>query len=384
MLTRYELKLPKAVYSGENVMENLTKIVKGLKKVALFTDKSLLQFGLADGAIAAIKAAGAEVEIFSDLKAEPTYEQVQAVVDAYRKSQAEMIVGLGGGSVIDATKLTSLLAGCDVTVKQLLDNPLAAKRHVPTVMIPSTAGTGAEASPIGVVAVPEKELKVGIVNPDMIPDTVILDANLIKNLPRKIAAATGLDALAHAVECYTSKKANPFSDTFALEALDIIINNLEKAVDDPNAFEQKTKMFIAAFYAGIALTASGVTGVHALSYPLGGKYHIAHGVSNAILLVPVMKFNEPVIRGRLAQAYDRVCHDEKKLTTDQEKSAWMIAKMDSMVKHLDIPTSLKEFGVKDEDIDGLVSAGMEVTRLLVNNMREITPEAARSIYLQIM
>lgn len=384
MLTRYELKLPKAVYSGENVMENLTKIVKGLKKVALFTDKSLLQFGLADGAIAAIKAAGAEVEIFSDLKAEPTYEQVQAVVDAYRKSQAEMIVGLGGGSVIDATKLTSLLAGCDVTVKQLLDNPLAAKRHVPTVMIPSTAGTGAEASPIGVVAVPEKELKVGIVNPDMIPDTVILDANLIKNLPRKIAAATGLDALAHAVECYTSKKANPFSDTFALEALDIIINNLEKAVDDPNAFEQKTKMFIAAFYAGIALTASGVTGVHALSYPLGGKYHIAHGVSNAILLVPVMKFNEPVIRGRLAQAYDRVCHDEKKLTTDQEKSAWMIAKMDSMVKHLDIPTSLKEFGVKDEDIDGLVSAGMEVTRLLVNNMREITPEAARSIYLEIM
>ena len=384
MLTRYELKLPKAVYSGENVMENLTKIVKGLKKVALFTDKGLLERGLADGAIAAMKAAGAEVEIFSDLKPEPTYSQVQTVVDAYKASKAEMIVGLGGGSVMDATKLTALLADGAVTVHQLLDNPLAAKKCVPTVMIPTTAGTGAEATPNAIVAVPEKELKVGIVNPDMIPDAVILDANMIKNLPRKIAAATGIDALAHAIECFTSNKANPFSDTFALQALDIIINNLEKACDDPNAIEAKTKMLIAAFYGGIAITASGTTGVHALSYPLGGKYHIAHGVSNAILLVPVMKFNEPVVRDRFAAAYDRVCHEAKKLTTVEEKSAWMINKMDSMVKHLDIPTSLQAFGVPKEDLDGLVNAGMQVTRLLVNNMREITAADARNIYLQIM
>ena len=384
MLTQYNLKLPKAVYSGENVMSNLTTIVKGLKKVALFTDKGILGRGLADEAVAAIKAAGAEVEIFDDLKPEPSYMQVQEVVDAYKKSKAEMIVAIGGGSVMDATKLTGLLADGSVTVQQLLDDPLAAKKCVPTVMVPTTAGTGAEATPNAIVLVPEKELKIGIVNPDMIPDVVILDAKMIKNLPRSLAAATGVDALCHAIECFTSNKANPFSDTFALQALDIIINNIEKACDDPNAMEEKTKMLIAAFYGGIAITASGTTGVHALSYPLGGKYHIAHGVSNAMLLMPVMKFNEPVVRDLFAAAYDRVCHEENKLKTVEEKSAWMLNKMDSIVKHLDIPTSLKSFGVPREDLDGLVAAGMEVTRLLVNNMREITPEDARNIYLQVM
>ena len=233
--------------------------------------------------------------------------------------------------------------------------------------------------------VPEKELKVGIVNANMIADYVILDARLIKNLPRKIAAATGVDALAHAIECYTSKKANPFSDTFAMEALDLILNNIIPACDDPEAMDAKNKMQIAAFYAGIAITASGTTAVHALSYPLGGKYHIAHGVSNAILLAPVMRFNAPYCQERLAAAYDRCCHDEvKTCRTAEEKTAWVISTLEHIVKHLEIPTSLQEFGVPAEDIDGLVEAGMQVQRLLVNNMRPVTPEDARKLYLEIL
>ena len=234
------------------------------------------------------------------------------------------------------------------------------------------------------MAVPEKELKVGIVNENMIADYVILDARLIKNLPVKIAAATGVDAMAHCIECFTSNKKNPLSDTFALEGLDMIINNIEEACLNPDAMEAKKKMQIAAFYGGLAITASGTTGVHALSYPLGGKYHIAHGVSNAILLVPVMKFNEPVIRPLLAQAYDRCAHDGSACATVEEKSAWMISRMDEIVKKLHIPTSLQEFGVPKEDLEGLVEAGMQVKRLLVNNMREITPDDARAIYLQVM
>lgn len=285
---------------------------------------------------------------------------------------------------MDTAKLSSILATEDYTIKDLLDNPSLGKKHVKTLMIPTTAGTGAEATPNAIVAVPEKELKVGIVNDEMIADYVILDAVMIKKLPRKIAAATGVDALCHAIECWTSNKANPFSDLFAMEALDLILNHIESACDDPEAMDAKNKMQIASFLAGVAITASGTTAVHALSYPLGGKYHIAHGVSNAILLVPVMKFNEPVCRGKFAQAYDRCVHGEHTCKTVEEKSAYMIAWMEEIVKHLEIPTSLKEFGVPAEDLEGLVKAGMEVTRLLVNNMREVTPDDAREIYQQIL
>ena len=309
---------------------------------------------------------------------------VQKLIDDFKAEGADLIVACGGGSVMDAAKLASVLVTDEYGVKELLDMPGRAKKCVPIVLIPTTAGTGAEVTPNAIVAVPEKELKVGIVNDNMITDYVILDARMIKNLPRKIAAATGVDALAHCIECYTSNKANPLSDTFALHGLDLIINNIIPACDDPEAMDAKNAMQIAAFYGGLAITASGTTGVHALSYPLGGKYHIAHGVSNAILLVPVMKFNEPVVRERFAQCYDRCAHDGSSCKTVEEKSAWIINKLDEIVKHLEIPTSLKEFGVPESDLEGLVAAGMQVTRLLVNNMREITADDAREIYKQVM
>ena len=191
-----------------------------------------------------------------------------------------------------------------------------------------------------------------------------------------------MDALAHAIECWTSNKANPFSDLYALQALDMILNNIKRACDDPEAMDAKNQMQLASFYAGVAITASGTTAVHALSYPLGGKYHIAHGVSNAILLAPVMRFNEPACRGRLAAAYDRcICGGAE---TTEEKSAAVIARLEDIVKHLNIPTSLSEFGVPKEDLDALVASGMEVTRLLVNNMRTVTPEDARRIYQEVL
>lgn len=218
----------------------------------------------------------------------------------------------------------------------------------------------------------------------MIADYVILDAGMIKNLPRKIAAATGLDALTHAVECFTSNKANPFSDLFALQALDMILNNIEKACDNPDDMAAKENMILASFYAGVAITASGTTAVHALSYPLGGKYHIPHGISNAILLVPVMRFNEPCCRNRLAEAYDRCCKEKERLVSVEEKSAWMIRRMEQIVRHLDIPSDLNEYGVTDRDLDDLVNAGMQVTRLLSNNMRPVTAEDARAIYKKIL
>jgi len=382
MLTQYNLTLPKVVYAGEGALSHMTTILNQAeaKKVAVFTDKGISGAGLLEVPLEMIKAAGAAHFVLDELPVEPTCDEAQAVIDSFITSGADFIVAVGGGSVMDIAKLASVVASGRYGVRDLLDNPALGKKGVSTLMIPTTAGTGSEATPNSIVAVPEKGVKVGIVNPDMVAEYVILDGSMIKKLPRKIAASTGVDALAHAIECFTSKKANPFSDTFALEALDIIINHIEEACDNPEALQAKNKMLIAAFYAGIAITASGTTAVHALSYPLGGKYHIPHGVSNAMLLVPVMRFNEPACKERLAVAYDRVFKGEQRATTVEEKAAWIITRLDEIVKHLDIPTNLKDYGVGMEAIDDLVKAGMEVQRLLQNNVREVTPEDAREIY----
>lgn len=385
MLVDYSLKMPKNIFAGEHGLENIEHLVKDAKKIVIFTDKGILGANLLEIPTQILDSLGKDYEILSDIPAEPDYHQAQHMVDAFKATGADFIIAVGGGSVMDVAKLASILATDEYTVKDLLDNPLLAKKQVPSLMIPTTAGTGSEATPNSIVAVPEKELKVGIVNPEMIADFVILDGRLIKNLPMKIAAATGVDALCHAIECFTSTKANPFSNTFALEALDLIMNNIIEACTNSEAMDAKNKMLLGSFYAGVAITASGTTAVHALSYPLGGKYHIAHGVSNAILLMPVMRFNEPVIKERLALAYDRVVHQPtENLTTVDEKANYMIEKMGEIVKTLEIPTSLETFNVPKEDLDVLVEAGMQVTRLLVSNMREVTPEDARKIYLEVL
>ena len=340
MLTQYNLKMPHEIYSGENAMKNLKDILlkNQVKKAAVFTDKGIQGAGLLDYPMEQIQAAGVETIILNDLPPEPTYNQAQILVDAFKASGADFIVAVGGGSVMDTAKLASILATDEYGVKDLLDDPSRGRKYIKSLMIPTTAGTGAEATPNAIVAVPEQGLKVGIVN-----DTMI-----------------------------------------AVQALDLILNNIMAACDDPNAMDAKNKMQIASFFAGVAITASGTTAVHALSYPLGGKYHIAHGVSNAILLAPVMRFNEPVCREKFAAAYDRCVHGEKTCATAEEKSAYLVAWMEKIVKDLDIPTSLKEFGVPEEDLDSLVEAGMQVTRLLVNNMREVTPADARALYQEIL
>jgi len=388
MLTKYNLKMPHAVYSGVDSIDNIPAIIGALnaKNVAMFTDRSLRKLGLFDIPENAVKASGAKYYVLDDLPPEPSYMAVQAVVDRFKETGADLIIACGGGSVMDAAKLASILVTDQYGVKELLDNPGMAKKCVPIVLIPTTAGTGAEVTPNAIVGVPERALKIGIVNENMIADYVILDARLIRNLPRKIAASTGVDALAHCIECFTSRKANPFSDLYALEGCDLILNNIEKACDDPDAIEEKNRMQIAAYYGGLAITASGTTAVHALSYPLGGKYHIAHGVSNAILLTPVMRFNaqDPAFQERLAIIYDRCCHEKDRAGTLAGKVEWVIAKMEAIVKHLEIPTSLAAFNVSRGDLDDLVNAGMQVQRLLTNNMRTVTPEDARRLYLEIL
>jgi alcohol dehydrogenase class IV len=381
MLEQYKLIMPKTVYAGLNSINNVGEIVEDVKKVAIFTYENVYETGLINPIIDILVEKDIPFIVFKDLPVEPTYMQAQDVVERFNSSEADFIIAVGGGSVIDVAKLVSVLNTDKYTVKDLLETPSKAKKTIRTLMIPTTAGTGAEATPNAIVTVPEKSLKIGIVSNEMIADYVILDAEMIRNLPSSIAASTGIDALAHALECYTSKKANPFSDLYSLSAFELTIKNIESACD--GNMDAKSNMLLASFYAGIAITASGTTGVHALSYPLGGKYHIPHGISNAIMLMPVMRFNEPSIRPLLVSAYNRLWPFGN-IEKDEEKSAWILDRIEKIIQNLNIPQSLTSFGVSRDDVDELVRGGMEVKRLLVNNMREITAADARSMYLQVL
>ncbi|WP_312279820.1 iron-containing alcohol dehydrogenase [Oscillibacter sp.] len=383
MLTKYNLKLPHAVFSGEDALENIPAILaeNAVRRLAVFTDKGIEDAGLLELPMSQVRKADVETILLDDLPAEPSYLEAQKLVDQCKTSGADFIMAVGGGSVMDTAKLAGILMTDEYGVQELLETPGRAHKCIKTLMIPTTAGTGSEATPNAIVAVPEKQLKIGIVNAEMIADYVILDAEMIRKLPRKIAAATGVDALAHAIECFTGNKANPFSDLYAMGALEMILGNIERACDDPEAIDAKRQMQIASFYAGIAITAAGTTAVHALSYPLGGKYHIAHGVSNAIMLAPVMRFNEPACRDRLSAVYDRCFGGNAQ--TQEEKGAAVIARLEGIVEHLNIPTSLQEFGVPKEDLEDLVRSGMEVQRLLVNNPRLVTADDARRLYQEV-
>lgn len=382
-MKNYSLRMPQKVYAGEGALENVKIAATGARKAALFTDRGLAAAGLIDGTLKLLGEAGVETSVIDNLAIEPTVDQAAESVAAFRAVKADLIVAVGGGSVMDAAKLASVLDTDAYGIRDLLSNPALAKKTVPTLMIPTTAGTGAEATPNAIVTVPEKKLKVGIVNDQMIADMVILEAEMIRRLPRPVAASTGIDALAHAIECYTSNKATPFSDLFAMRAMQLIFPHIEAACDPlKEDMEAKRAMLLASFFGGVAITAAGTTAVHALSYPLGGKYHIAHGVSNAILLAPVMKFNEPACREELARVYDGI--NPQRPLPAEEKSAWVVNRLGSLVKNLDIPTDLSRFGVTASDLEDLVSAGMEVTRLLVNNKRAVTPGDAREIYRQIL
>ena len=250
-------------------------------------------------------------------------------------------------------------------------------------MIPTTCGTGSEATCNAIVAIPKEQSKQGIVNDAMIPDYVILDSQMIRRLPKSILAATGVDALAHAVECYTSRKATPFSDTYAMASAKLIFQNIREAYHNPNNMEAKSNMLLGAFYGGAAITASGTTAVHALSYPLGGKYHIPHGVSNAVLFAHVMEFNKDACKRQLAQICDNI-HPVMAMEDEEKKAQYVIDEIADIVRETEIPLNLDRFGVTLDDLDFLVEAGSRQTRLLVNNQKELSLKDIRDIYQKVL
>ena len=378
-----QLTIPSVTYTGQGSISNLKNIMdrENVQSILIFTDKGVRGVGLTKD----VEEICSKVKyrVIDDLTAEPAVGDIERVIAEVGEDKVDLIVGVGGGSVMDASKLASIIVGANYSLRDLLKDSSIAKKFTKTVMIPTTCGTGSEATCNAIVAIPEQESKQGIVNNCMIPDYVILDSNMIAKLPPKIIAATGVDALAHVVECFTSKKATILSDTYAKEGACKIFHNIRRAYNNADDMNAKSEMMIGAFYGGVAITGSGTTAVHALSYPLGGKYHIPHGVSNAILFAHVMEFNKDACSERLATLCDAV-YPELSSKSVSEKADYIIKEIAGIVKDTNIPTSLEEFGVKPEDINFLVEAGSQQTRLLVNNCKELSLDDIRYIYKKVI
>lgn len=379
------LKLPQRVYLGENLLSQIGTFISTKKnqKVMVFTDPGLVKAGLVKPLEDYLKDSRIDYQVETDLKPEPSYIEVNNLLDRVTKFDFDTIIAIGGGSVMDAAKLVSLLKGTGKSVKDLISDPNKAAKQCSTIFIPTTAGTGSESTINAIVLIPEKQVKFGIVSDAMLPDLVLLDVDNIKNLPKPILASSAIDALSHCVECYTAKNATVMSNGVASMGAKLIFKNIVNAYKNPEDIKAREALQLGAFYGGVAITASGTNIVHALSYPLGGKFHIAHGVSNAILFRAGMEMNKSAIKEKLASLCDIVWPEEGNKSIE-EKADFVINKITEIVKEVEIPTDLKKFGVKASDLDFLVDSALEQKRLLSHNMKQLTRKDVEKVYQSVM
>lgn len=357
----------------------------GVKTLLIITDQGVWNTGLVDKPRKLLEEAGVKVEIINNTPPEPSTDNVNQVFAVAKQLECQAIIGIGGGSSMDVAKITAVMLTNPQSLKELLGGAKIEKRGVPTLMIPTTAGTGAEATQNAIFLVPEEESKVGIVSSKLVPDWAILDPVLTVGLPPAITAATGMDALCHAIECYISKKANPLSDTYALRAIGLISRSLRKAYRDGSDIDARHDMLLAALFGGMCIASSSTTAVHALAYPLGGKFHIPHGLSNAVLLPYIMQFNLDATVEKFRDIAQAMGLEITGLSAEAAAEK-MIANLFSMVADLQIKESLKlkERGITAADIDVMVEGAAKVTRLLNNNPKAMNRDDMRAIYLNLL
>ncbi|RQR29605.1 MULTISPECIES: iron-containing alcohol dehydrogenase [unclassified Burkholderia] len=355
-----------------------------VERIALITQPSMEALGIVDRVIESLNAKDVDVRIIRGVEPEPTIGNVETVFNEQIAPFApQAILSIGGGSVLDAAKLFAVRLTNDEPLRNWLGIDLIKRPGVPMILVPTTAGTGSEVTPNAIVTLPDESLKVGIVSRHLLPQIVILDAELTLGLPKPITAATGMDAFVHALESYISTKANPISDMYAMESMRLIGANIVEAYENGQSLKAREGMMLGSMYGGLALTAAGTAAVHALAYPLGGMFNVTHGVANAMLLPHVMAFNLDAIEGRLsnvARALDLVA----KADTNADAARKLIDKMEEWTAAVDIPQDLRKFGVSEEHLDALAVAASKVKRLLGNNPKALTLDDMKSIYRRLL
>ena len=369
--------------SGMSVISS-QEICKILGSNILFiTDKDLMSLKLTEPTLNELKKFSSKVEIFEDVEADPSLKTLLNSIEIGKKMKATGVIGFGGGSSMDVAKLTSLILGSDENIEEVWGVSNAKGPRLPLVLVPTTAGTGSEVTPISIITVGEEEKK-GVSSPIILPDVAILDPDLTIGLPAHTTAATGIDAMVHAIEGYASanKNNNPISKMLSIEALKLLGGSIEKAVFDGSNIEARGNMLIGAMLAGKSFANSPVAAVHALAYPIGGTFHVSHGLSNSLVLPYVLRFNSADNKATkdYAELAPYVFPDINTNQGSQAVCSEFIDRMESLSKKLGLPQKLREVNIPKEACIKMAKDAMKQTRLLVNNPREVTEKDALNIY----
>lgn len=348
-------------------------------KLLFVTDAGVRRLGLCDRAIGSLAATGKEVTLFDAVEADPSAATVLAAAEVGRAARVEAVVGFGGGSPMDVAKMVAYLLGSGDSLDAIYGVDQAKGKRLPLVLVPTTAGTGSEATPIAILTVGGAEKK-GVVAPALYADWAVLDAELTCGLPRPVTAATGIDAMVHTIEAYTSARLkNPLSDALAREALRLLAANIRSACSDGSNLAARSAMLLGAYLAGIAFANAPVAGVHALAYPLGGHFHVPHGLSNALMLPHVLGHNMAHARDLYAELAPLV---EPKLAglDGQGRAAGLIEALRVIIADCGLPNQLRAVGVDASHLDMLAAEAMKQQRLLINNPCPIAEGDARTLY----
>ena len=372
----------KSIRFGIGAVKELGNMVRADigRRVLLVTDPGIIATGLVECALDGLKGADVAVAVFSDVQADPPEDVVMLAMDAARQAGAEGVVGFGGGSSLDVAKLVALLAPGGQELKDAYGVGNAKGPRLPLILVPTTAGTGSEVTPISIVTTGTNE-KMGVVSPHILPDIAVLDPELTYGLPPHITAATGIDAMVHAIEAYASASANnnPLSRTLATRALKLMGQSVLTAVHEGTDTEARGNMLLGSMLAGQAFANSPVAAVHALAYPLGGHFHIPHGLSNALVLPHVLRFNIVTTPQPYAKLAPYIFPELTKLE-GQERASAFCDSLAQLALDCGLQPNLRSMDIPESILSRLASDAMNQTRLLVNNPREVTEADALAIY----
>ena len=354
----------------------------GIKRALIVTDPGIIQLGLLDSATKSLDTHKIEYSIYSDVIADPPERVVVDAVIAAQAFGCDGVVGFGGGSSMDVAKLLAALITGEQALSDIYGVDQITSRRLPLIQVPTTAGTGSEATMVSIITTGETT-KAGVVSRTLLADKIILDARLTVGLPAHVTAATGIDAMVHAIEAYTSKRLkNPLSDMLAREALRLLSGSIVTAVKQGGNLEARADMLVGAMLAGQAFANAPVAAVHALAYPLGGNYHIPHGLSNSLVLPHVLRFNGPVASDLYAEIAPLIMPNQI-LPEDTIAATEILADhFLSLAADLGLQTTLREMNIPESDLPKLAEDSMLQQRLLVNNPRELDLEDALGIYQQ--
>lgn len=359
---------------------------KAEKPSILFvTDPGIIKLGLATAAMDSLTSAGYPVVLFKDVEADPKAQTILAAVELARSERTGVVIGFGGGSSMDVAKLIALLVHSEQQLDDVYGVNQATGNRLPLILVPTTAGTGSEVTAVSIVTTGVEEKK-GVVSPIILPDIALLDAELTLGLPPHITAATGIDAMVHAIEAYTSKNVNnnPLSQMLAKQALSLLGANISDAVFNGSNMNARSNMLLGSMLAGQAFANSPVAAVHALAYPIGSQFHVPHGLSNALVLPHVMRFSAPECASQYAELAPIVFPDIDTSGSDDSLCDCFIERLAALSGDLGLEVGLKQVGIKAEDVEKLTIDAMKQTRLLVNNPRELGFEDIKSIYQQAL